>query len=217
MADIFQEVDEDIRRERLEQLWRRNGPYIVAIALAILAGIGGWRGYEWWEAKQAAEAGSAFEAASALADQGKHAEATAAFAKVATEGTSGYRILARFREAGQLAQTDPKTAAELYDALAADTSLGRTLQDLAAVRAAMILVDSAPYAQLQSRLEPLTGPEGAFRHSAREVLALAAWRAGDNAATKRWIDAVMNDLETPPGIRSRVEVLMALTATDSKG
>lgn len=216
MADIFNEIDEDIRRERLAQLWKRYGPYVVAAGIVMLACIGAWRGYEWWEAKKAAEAGSAFEAASALADEGKHDEAAAAFAKLAAEGTSGYRVLARIREAALQAQHDPSAAVAAYDALAADASLGRTLQDLAAIRAALIRVDSAPYPELQSRLEPLAGPGGAFRHTARELLALSAWRAGDSAAAKRWIDAVINDPETPSSTRSRVEVLSALTATDGK-
>jgi hypothetical protein len=217
VSDIFREVDEEVRRERLEQLWKRYGNVIIAGAVVILAGIGGWRGYEYWEQRKAAEAGAAFEAASTLADDGKHSEAEAAFAKLATEGTTGYRILARFREAAQLGLRDPKAAAVAYDALAADASLGRPMQDLAAVRAGLTLVDSAPYEELRTRLEPLTAADRPFRHSARELLALAAWRGGDGAAARRWIDAVVTDPETPAGIRNRVDVLMALTASDGKG
>ena len=197
MADIFNEIDEDIRRERLAQLWKRYGPYVVAAGIVMLACIGAWRGYEWWEAKKAAEAGSAFEAASALADEGKHDEAAAAFAKLAAEGTSGYRVLARIREAALQAQHDPSAAVAAYDALAADASLGRTLQDLAAIRAALIRVDSAPYPELQSRLEPLAGPGGAFRHRARTARALRLARgrqcrgeALDRCGHKRSRDAV---------------------------
>ena len=120
MADIFNEIDEDIRRERLAQLWKRYGPYVVAAGIVMLACIGAWRGYEWWEAKKAAEAGSAFEAASALADEGKHDEAAAAFAKLAAEGTSGYRVLARIREAALQAQHDPSAAVAAYDATLLD-------------------------------------------------------------------------------------------------
>jgi hypothetical protein len=217
VSDIFQEVDEEVRRERLEQLWKRYGNLIIAVAIVILAGIGGWRGYEYWEQRKAAEAGAAFEAASSLADEGKHSEAEAAFAKLATEGTTGYRVLARFREAAQLGLRDPKAAVAAYDALAADASLGRPMQDLAAVRAGLMLVDSAPYEELRTRLEPLTATARPFRHSARELLALAAWRAGDGAAARRWIDTVMTDPETPAGIRNRVDVLLALTASDGKG
>ena len=70
MADIFREVDEEVRRERLKQLWDRYSTLIVAVAVLIIAGIGGWRGYQWWEAKKAAEAGAVFESAVTLASEG---------------------------------------------------------------------------------------------------------------------------------------------------
>jgi hypothetical protein len=217
VSDIFQEVDEEVRRERLEQLWKRYGNHIIAGILLVLAGVAGWRGYTYWEQRKAAEAGAAFEAASTLADEGKHGDAQAAFAKLATGGTAGYRVLARFREAAQLGSSDPKAAVGAYDALAADTSLGRPLQDLASVRAGLLLVDSAPYEDMRARLEPLTAADRPFRHSSRELLALSAWRAGDSAAARRWIDTVMGDPETPASIRNRVDVLLALTGSDGKG
>lgn len=217
MSDIFQEVDEEVRRERLEQLWKRYGNHIIAAALVVLAAIGGWRGYVYWQERKATEAGAAYEAASVLADQGKHAEAEAAFAKLATDGTAGYRALARFREAAQLGLSDPKAAVAAYDALASDASLGRSLQDLATMRAGLLLVDSAPYAELRTRLEPLTAPDRPFRHSARELLAFSAWHAGDSAAARQWIEAVVSDPQTPTSIRNRVDVLSALIPTDGKG
>ena len=215
MSDIFQEVDEEVRRERLKQLWDRHGNAIIAAAVVIVVAIGGWRTYQWWEAKKAAEAGAAFEAAADLANEGKHAEAEAAFAKIATEGTAGYRVLARFRAAAELAQSDPKAAVKAYDDLAAG-SIGPVLQDLAVVRAGLLLVDTAPYEELRARLEPLTSANRAFHHTARELLALAAWRAGDVTATRRWADLITTDVETPPATRSRVDMLMALIAADGK-
>jgi len=217
VSDIFREVDEEVRRERLEQLWKRYGNYIIAAAVFVLACIGAWRGYVYWEERKAAEAGAAYEAASALADAGKHSEAEAAFAKVASEGTAGYRGLARFREAAQLGLSDPKAAVAAYDVLAKDASLGQPMQDLAAVRAALLLVDTASYQDLRTRLEPLTGSDRPFRHSARELLAFGAWRAGDGVAARQWIEAVVSDPTTPGSIRTRVDVLSALIPSDAKG
>jgi hypothetical protein len=219
VSDIFQEVDEEVRRERLEKLWKQYGNYIIAALVVVLACIGAWRAYIYWEERKATEAGAAYEAATTLADQGKHAEAQAAFAKLASEGTAGYRTLARFREAAQLGLSDAKAAVAAYDALVADGSLGRTLQDLAAVRAGLLLVDTASYQELRTRLEPLTAADRPFRHSARELLAFGAWRAGDNAAANQWINAVYSDPETPGGIRNRIDMLAALLppAPDGKG
>src|SRR5436190_24046265 len=104
VSDIFQEVDEEVRREQLKKLWDRYGNYVVAALILVVAAVAAWRGYTWWEAKKAAEAGAAFEAASTLAEAGKRNEAEAAFGKIASDGTSGYRHLARMREAAELAQ-----------------------------------------------------------------------------------------------------------------
>lgn len=216
MADIFREVDEEVRREKLQQLWEQHSNLIVALALAVVLAVAGWRGYDWWENKKAAESGQAFEAALTLAESGKQDEARAAFGKLAEEGSSGYRVLARFREAAGLAKTDPGAAAQAYAIIAADSSFGRTMQDLAMVRAGLLMVDTAPLAELTTRLEPLTAADRPFRHTAREILALAAWRAGDKAAAKRWFDLITTDAETPAGTRQRMEVLMTLSGDRAK-
>ena len=97
MSDIFHEVDEEVRREQLKKLWDRYGNFVIAALILVVVGVAAWRGYAWWEARKAAEAGAAFEAASTLAEAGKRSEAEAAFGKIAADGTSGYRHLARLR------------------------------------------------------------------------------------------------------------------------
>jgi hypothetical protein len=214
---IFAEIDEEVRRERLKQLWTQYGNYAVAAAVVIVLAIGGWRGYQWWEARKSAEAGTAFEAAVTLIDQHKHTEAEAAFAKIAAEAPSGYRILARFREAASIAERDAKAAVKIYDSLATDSSAGPVLQDLANVRAGMLVTDSEPYNSLLARLEPLTAADRPFRHTARELLAFSAWRSSDSEAVKRWINMIVTDAETPAGTRTRIDMLMALTGSHAKG
>jgi hypothetical protein len=183
----------------------------------VLVGVGAWRGYEWWEAKKAAESGAAFEAAIALAESGKRTEAEAAFGKIAVDGTTGYRHLARLREAAELSQTDPKAAIAAYEKIAADGRVGPVLQDLAALRAGALLIDSGALAEAQRKLEPLAAAERPFRYTAREFLVLAAWRAGDAATAKRWSDTILTDALAPAGARLRVEQLMALGPAASNG
>jgi hypothetical protein len=216
VSDIFQEVDEEVRREQLKKLWDRYGIYAIIAAFLVVAAVAAWRGYGWWEARRAAETGAAFEAAMALAEAGKHQEAEAAFGKIVAEGTSGYRRLARLREAAELAHIDAKAAIAAYDAIAADDAAGPVIQDLAAVRAAALLIDQGAFEEAQRRLEVPAGNDRTFRHTARELLVLAAWRAGNAAAAKRWFDVIASDAQTPAATRSRVEMLMALGPTASQ-
>jgi hypothetical protein len=210
VSELFDEVDEEVRRDQLKKLWDQYSLYIVAAALLIIAAVGGWRGYQYVEAKKAAEAGDAFNKAVELSDQNKHPEAEAVFTDLAARAPSGYRMLARFRAAAEAANRDPKAAAKMFDDIAADRSVGAEQQALARIRAAGLLVDSASYSDMLQRLQPDTAPDATFRHAARELLALSAFRANDATAARQWLDMISLDGETPPSLRSRAEALQAL-------
>jgi hypothetical protein len=216
VSELFSEVDEDLRREQLKKLWDRYSLVIIAIAILIVAGVGGWRGYSYLEAKKSAEAGAAFDRAVDLAEQNKHAEAEAAFTKLAAEAPSGYRTLARLRAASEASSRDPQAAVKLYDDIAADRSIAATEQDLAKIRAGALLLETAPYDALLARLEPASTITGTYRHSARELLALSAWRANNAVATRQWLDMIANDGETPASLRTRAEALQALLPPAAK-
>jgi hypothetical protein len=216
VSDIFTEVDEEVRREQLKKLWERYGNYVVALAFLVVATVAAWRAYDYWETRRAVEAGAAYDAAARLADEGKHGEAEAAFAKLSTDGTAGYRVLAQLREAAEISERDPKAAVAAYDRIAGETTGQPLVSELATVRAAFLLVDTAKLDEMTQRLEPLTQPSGTFRHTARELLALSAWRNHDTAAMRRWTEAAKNDPEAPSGVRSRMDVLASLLPETGK-
>ncbi|WP_438279242.1 tetratricopeptide repeat protein [Nitrobacter sp.] len=216
MAELFSEVDEELRREQLRKVWSRYSGLIVGAAILIIVAVGGWRGYQYLEAQKAAQAGSAFEAAAALADQNKHAEAEAAFTKLAATAPRGYRNLSLLRAAAEAVKRDPKEAVKLYDAIAADSGFDGAERDLARVRAAGLLLDTETYNNMLQRLEPATAPEATFRHTAREMLALSAWHANDTASARKWLDAISADGQTPSSLRNRAEALQALLPPAAK-
>ena len=216
MTELFNEVDEEVRREQLQKLWEKYSVFIIAAALLVIAAVGGWRGYQYFEEKKAAEAGDAFNKAVELSEQGKHSEAETAFTDLAAKAPSGYRMLARFRAAAEAATREPQAGAKMFDELAADASIGAEQQALARIRAAGLLVDSASYADMLRRLEPDAAAGQTFRHSARELLALSAFRANDSTATRQWLDQLELDAETPPSMRSRAEALQALLPPNAK-
>lgn len=211
MTDIFHEIEEDLRRERLRKLWDRFGGYIVALALAIVLGTAGWSAYKYWRHQEAAAASAEFQKAVDLAEAGKPQEAEAAFAAIAKDAPAGYRAISLFRAAVEAAARDPKEGIAAFDAIGANAGLDPLVRDLAKIRAALILVDTAPLAEIATRLDPLAQPGQPLRNSAREILALAQYKAGDLASAHKTATAITEDADASAGVRSRAELIRLLT------
>ena len=209
MSDIFREVDEDLRREGLKKLWDRYGTYVIALAILIVAGTAGYRGWEYWREKQAQESGDRFVAALKLSSDGKHDEAEAAFAEIAKDGSGGYPVLATFRAASEKAAAGDTKVAD-FDTIAGNGSAPVNVRDMARLRAAMILVESASVADLESRIGPLAANGNPWRHSAREILGLAAWRANDLTAARKYFTEISSDGEAPQDLSQRAQLMLSL-------
>ena len=215
MSDIFSEIEEDLRRDRLKSLWQRHQWLIVSVAILVIAAVGSWRGYGAWQKSQADTNGDQLLAAIELAETGKHDEAVEALSKLAASGTSGYAALARIRRAGELAAAGKaQEAIASFDALAADNSQPVSFRSVARLRAAYLLVDTAP-ADVVSRAEPLAQAGNPFRHAAREALGLAAYKRGDIAVATSAFEAIITDAEAPPSIRNRANLMLTLLAGEA--
>jgi len=214
VADIFREVDEDVRRMRYEKLWRAYGTYVIAAALIFIVAVAAGT---WWRTEQRAarEAqGARFAQALDLARAGNDGQAAAAFAQLAGDAETGYAALARLQEAAALARQGRKADAVLvYDRLAADSSASALVRDLATLLAGLHSLDTASYVDVRRRVERLTVDTSAWRFSAREVLAVAAARGGDRSAAQALLKQISDDPEAPGSARARAAELLALVGS----
>lgn len=212
MDEFIREVDEEYRRQRLNEIWQRYSALIVGAAILLVAAVGGWRYWQHAETQRAEAASARFEAAVQLARDQKTEESEKALAALAAEAPSGYRLLARFRLAAETGKQSPDAGAQAYDGLAADTGVDASMRDLARLRGAMLRLGTADAPAGERALEQLAAPTNAWRHTAREMLGLAALRRGDSDGASRWFDQIASDRETPQGLRSRLEIYTALAA-----
>jgi hypothetical protein len=210
MADIFREIDEEVRRDRAIQFWRKYQYFFIALAVLIVAAAGAWRYYDTRKRAEAEAAGARYESALQLARTDKVKEADAIFSDLAAKGPAGYAVLSRFRKAADLGKSDKAAAVALYESLVNDASIGPVLQDVARLRAAMLRIDDADAQEIKNRLDPLTRTAGPFRNSARELLAISAMKNNDMADAAKWFDAITIDPDAPPDMRERAEQLMGL-------
>jgi hypothetical protein len=213
--DLFvREVDDEIRQDQLKSLWNRFGPAVIGLAVLIVVGVAGWRGYESWNTNRANVSGDRFLAALVSAREGNTAEALKSLEALQADGTGAYPLLAKLRAATLLAADDPKAAVAAFDAVAADTSVPGPLRDVARLRAAYILIDHGTYADVAARAEALSSDGNAMRHSAREALGLAAWKAGEMDNARVLFQQLADDADVSEGIAQRAQIMLALIGAE---
>lgn len=214
MSDIFQEVDEEVRRDKALAFWKKHQNLIIGVAALIVLATAGYRFYE--NRKLAAEqaAGAAFQQALALDHDGKGADAQAALAGLAANAPHGYQTLARLAGAAVQAKTDPKGALAVYDSLAGDNSIDPLFQGAAKLRAALLRLDQGDVGAAKPALEALASPDGAYRHTAHLALGVIALQAGDYAEAGRQLDLVVADPEAPAAEKRSAESLFGLVAAN---
>ena len=208
---FFREVEEEYRRDRIAQIWKRYSGVIVGLAVLLVVAVGGFRYWEHAERARAEAAGARFQEALELAGDGKGEEAARALEALAGDVDGGYDTLARFRLAAEKAKANGEEGAKAFDALAADGAVEPVLRDWARLRAAALRLDSDP-AAAQPVLERIAEPSNPWRHTARELLVVLSLKRGDYDAAGRVVDQMAADREAPASQRPRLETYSALVA-----
>lgn len=210
MADIFQEVDEDLRRDKALAFWKKYQNHIIGfaiIAVAATAAVSGWR---YWKQQQIDAHGAAYLQAMQTLEKDPKA-AVAQFEALAKDG-GGFAVLARFQQANQtLKDGDKAKAAERFSAIAHDGSVDNALKDLAAILGGLAFLDAGKPEEANKLVSPLTGDNQPYRFSALEIQAQAALAAGDRKKAKEVYEQLkqLGSLPTAPqGVSARAAIML---------
>ena len=202
----FQEVDEEIRRERVNALWKAYGKYIIAVAVAIVIVVAGNETYNSYRNSIEEENSSAFRAAidsSVLPG----ADPVAVWEAALPDMQEGYAALSQLRlAAAYVVDRRFEAAIQTYEKLAADPSAEEAMRELAQLNAAMLIYSErgdADTARAQFSTIAVKGKP--WYYSALEQLAIIDLSAGDDASALLRFSTLATDAQTPPAVRTRSE------------
>ena len=209
MANFIEEVDEEVRRDRMEILWKRFSPVIIGAVALLLLAVAGYQVWKHFEDEKAAAAGAAFSAALTQAQTGKQAEAAQMLADMAKTAPKGFAQLARFQQAAVLIEAkDIPAAIAVYDAIAADSGVDARFRDLARYLAAFHGLDSLEADVLRQKLAGIVA-DSRWYANARELQALIDLKAGNTEAARKQLTTLADDPLVPAGLRGRAAELLA--------
>lgn len=217
---LLREIDEELRRDQLAKLWEKNGTYILGLAVAIVALVGG---FKVWESRQLAwsqAGGQKYNEALVLAASGKADDAAKLFDELIAGGHQGYADLALLQKAGtELKAGKPKEALAIFEK--AEQSIGDDpmLKGFTQLQIASLKLGEADFTEIQNRLTDLAADGNPWRHSARELIGLAAMKAGKIDEASKLFEAILADRTAPRSVADRARVMMGsiTSAAMSKG
>jgi len=216
VSDIFHEVEEDVRRERLEKLWKRYGNYFIATAAVLVIGVAGYQIWQQWDKSRRQAASDQFHTAELMAQQGRVAEAENAFARIAQDGPSGYATLAKFDQAGLLlAEGKGDQAIALYTTLSQLDD--PQLSGAARIRIAWAKADYAPRPEIEKVLAPIDSATNPWRFPAQEVLAYVTLRDGPRDAAIKAYQALADATQAPANLRERAQAVAEYLTANPNG
>lgn len=212
MSDIFQEVQEEYRREQMAKLWKSYQVPVIAAVTVIILAVAGYQGWSYWHSQQLEASSREFEKIAELvaADPTKKKEAADRFAKMAPTATSGYAVAAKFQEAGLRAELlDIKAAQTIYDEIIASTS-DPLFRDYAQLRWAILVLETESLENIKKRIEPIAKGTSPWRVMGLELLAYASWRGGKKDEALKLYDEVAEFANAPNGSVRRAKEMTTL-------
>jgi hypothetical protein len=216
VVDVFDEVEEQLRSERYRSLAVKSLPWVAAATAAVVIGVGGYWGWSSYQAGQTDKASEGYQAALETAQKQGPDKAFGQFKTVADGNARGYKSLALLQMGDIRLEANQTKEAVAYFDEAAKAAPSPVLGDLARLKSAFALMDTASFKDIESRLTPLAGEKSPYRVYAKEALAFAKLQAGDLAGARGDFVVLANSLDnTSDEVRQRAQAAMQMIDSGS--
>lgn len=216
MVDVFDEVEEQLRSDRYKTLALKALPWIGAATAAVVIGVGAYWGWTSYQTRESAKASEAYQAALDTMGRDGVAKGFASMEAISKSGAPGYRALALMHMGGIRLEEGKTADAVRYFDEAAKVSSDPVIGDLARLKSAFALMDTASFKDIEARLTPLAGEKSPYRVTAKEALAFAKLQAGDLKGAREDFTVLANLLDNPSEeVRQRAQAAIQLIDSGS--
>jgi hypothetical protein len=201
---FLREVDENLRRDRVQDFFKKNGKWIALAVVLFLGAVGGW--IYWQERKNQQSAEQSEQLHKVLTDIASGQRQTVPQRLDALEKSHSdiVKASAVLTDAALALDSNNRTEAiAKYRALANDDDMAQIYRDIATIRGTTLEFDTLKPEEVIARLEPLAKSGNPWFGSAGELTALAYLKQGKKAEAGKLFAAIAADPQVPNSIRTR--------------
>lgn len=218
--EFLEEVENDIRHEKLMVLWKQYGKFIVGGLVGIVLLVTGYNLWGYYDHNRRAQMAEKLMAAQDYLGQGDLPKAVTILNQLSGENHKTYQQLALFEKAGILLKegpvSNPKEAMAIYHQLATNKQVDPLWRDFAALLEVMVLMDQpgTNADDLLGRISPLTNDQNPWRYLANEMKGFLFHRKGDHTQATELFARLVQDNQTPSGISMRARLMIQIVSAD---
>lgn len=208
MADIFEEVEEGLRQDRVSKLWKRYGIFAYLGAALIVGGVA-LNEYLKVRAAETVEKNAArLEAALNEVDARNYEAAATDLSAIVGDGIAPSTVAAHYLAGVRLdGNGDAIAAADILAGVVGEAT--DPTQKLALIKAAYLKADTSTRTELETLLAPIIDDQSAFGALASELVAAKALQEGDVEFARREFNFLRFAQNVPPGVITRAQQALA--------
>ena len=203
MADLFQEIDDELRQDKASRLWRVYGKYVVAVAIVIIISVGG---YKFWQQKQlddGEKASIAYETALARSASGDYKGAIDQLNEEEIGTVAGYAALSQMQKANLAMKINDFEALITLKEIAEHDNYPQSVKEWASFRYAAVRVEKQIDSNASADLDSLIATDSPWRFLAKEIKAIKEIETGNKSGAKAIFSELADDENAPERLRLR--------------
>ena len=217
--EFLEEVESDIRKEKMLQLWKQYGKLVIAGVVGITVLVAGYNLWSHYQQNKRIQMAEKLISAQELISQGETEKAQTILSSLTAESHAAYQPLALFQKAGLLLQLGqkPAEAIQLYQELSANTKIDPLWRSLATLLGVMASMDQPDVKvdDLLGQLSSLTTDQNPWRYFAHEITGVLLHRKGENTKAAETFARLVQDNQTPAGISMRARLMVQIVSADT--
>lgn len=221
MSDLFDEIKEDLTREKYAIIWQKYGNYFIgaAIAALILTGFGVvWKNHT--SSNYASYSDALYEA-----NKSPETEAIKKYDDIIANANGTYKAIAGLRKAAILLKDSKnQDALDTYKKVIETSGVPQELKDVAKLLyisvSSNLAIDNKEYndAAAKEYLQENIGGSGIFKYSVLEITAFQEIHNHNYTKAKDIFNNLIESPETPLNIKTRArEMLETIANIDGAG
>ena len=212
MGDIFQEVEEDIRSDKVRSIWKKYRVYIILLLLLIVCSGGIKSFWDYYKLKNLeTRSENYFKAIDLINQDGGIGgiQALTTFSEQNGENENYLTMISNFTEAAlRRNNNDLKNSLEIYSVII-NGDIDITYKDYAKIQSAEVLMELKNYKEAKVFLSEVTG--SLFSNIAKEYTGYIELYEGNTSKAKDIFQEIVDDASVQNTIKDRIkEILVTL-------